>query len=97
LTEILKQGQYRPMSVEEQVTILWAATNGHTDDIPVDRVRAFEDGLLEYMRSAHGDLLKRIATEKEIKPDLADELKKAVTNFKSGSDFSSRPLAAAAR
>lgn len=97
LTEILKQGQYRPMPVEEQVTILWAATNGHTDDVPVDRVRAFEDAFLEYMRSAHSDLLKRIATEKEIKEDLAGELKKAVTNFKSGSDFSSRPAAAAAR
>jgi len=97
LTEILKQGQYSPMPVEEQVTILWIATNGYVDDVPVERIRDFETAVLEYMRSAHSDLLQRIVTEKEIKPDLAEELKKAVVNFKSGSDFASRPIAAAAR
>ena len=45
LTEILKQGQYQPMPVEEQVAVIWTATNGYLDDVPVERVREFEAGL----------------------------------------------------
>jgi F-type H+-transporting ATPase subunit alpha len=97
LTEVLKQGQYQPMPVEEQVTILWIATNGYLDDVAVDQVRAFENQVLEYMRSAHSDLLQRIATEKSITDDIGGALKKAVENFKAGSQFASRPAAAAAR
>src|SRR5215207_8038044 len=70
LTEVLKQGQYQPMPVEEQVTILWIATNGYLDDVPVEQVRAFESQVLEYMRSGNSDLLQRIATEKSITDDI---------------------------
>ena len=53
LTEVLKQGQYQPMPVEEQVAILWAATNGYLDDVPVEDVRDFEAEFLENLRTAH--------------------------------------------
>jgi len=96
LTEVLKQGQYQPMPVEEQVAILWAATNGYLDDVPVERVREFEAQVLEYLRSAHSDLLKRIATEKALSDELTAALRKAVENFKAGSQFASKPAAAAA-
>ncbi|HKG26210.1 MAG TPA: F0F1 ATP synthase subunit alpha [Thermomicrobiales bacterium] len=96
LTEVLKQGQYQPMPVEEQVAILWVATNGYLDDVPVERVREFEAQVLEYLRSAHSDLLKRIATEKALSDELTAALRKAVENFKAGSQFASKPAAAAA-
>ncbi|HEY7030969.1 MAG TPA: F0F1 ATP synthase subunit alpha [Thermomicrobiales bacterium] len=93
LTEVLKQGQYQPMPVEEQVAVLWIATNGYLDDVAVDQVRAFEDQALEYLRSAHSDILQRIATEKELKDDLVAALRKAVENFKAGSQWASKAAA----
>jgi F-type H+/Na+-transporting ATPase subunit alpha len=96
LTETLKQGQYSPLPVEEQVAVLWFATNGHLDDIPVDKVRAFEAGMLEYLRSTKSDLLKSIASEKEITDDIGEALKTAVTDFKAGTDFTSTTTATAA-
>ena len=95
LTETLKQGQYQPMPVEEQVVVLWTATNGYLDDIPVDRVREFEAGLLEYFRSAKSDLLATIASEKEISDATAEALKAAVSDYKGGTEFAS-PTASAA-
>jgi F-type H+-transporting ATPase subunit alpha len=93
LTEVLKQGQYQPMPVEEQVAILWVATNGYLDDVPVDQVRAFENQVLEYLRSAHSDILQRIATEKALSDELIAALRKAVENFKAGSQFASKAAA----
>ncbi|MEA2527645.1 MAG: F-type H+/Na+-transporting ATPase subunit alpha [Thermomicrobiales bacterium] len=96
LTEILKQGQYQPMPVEEQIAILWVATNGYLDDVPVEQVRAFEAQFLEYMRAAHSDLLQRIAAEKALSDELSATLRAAVESFKAGSQFASRPAVAAA-
>ncbi len=96
MTEILKQGQYQPMPVEEQVAILWAATNGVLNDVPTDQVQAFESEYLEYLRTAQADLLRRIAEEKALSDDLIAALRTATENFKGGSRFASRPAAAAA-
>jgi F-type H+-transporting ATPase subunit alpha len=96
LTESLKQGQYQPMPVEEQVVVIWTATNGLLDDVPVDRVREFEAGLLDYMRSTKSDILKRIATEKALSDELIEALRAAVTDFKAGTTFTSAPVTAAA-
>src|SRR5690606_14522298 len=60
LTEILKQDQYQPMPVEEQVAIIFAATNGYLDDIPVEQVRPFEKEFLPYLRNSHPEILKSI-------------------------------------
>jgi F-type H+-transporting ATPase subunit alpha len=70
LTEILKQPQYSPMDVEKQVLVIWAATNGFVDDIPVEDVRRFESGLLKFRRElasrrARGDLREEIADRRD--------------------------------
>ncbi len=95
MTEILKQGQYQPMPVEEQVAILWAATNGFLNDVPTDQVQAFESEYLEYLRTAGADLLRRIADEKALSDELIAALRSATENFKGGSRFAARPEATA--
>src|SRR5215470_2347839 len=64
LTELLKQPQFSPMKLEEQVVVIYAGVNGYLDPIPVDRVRPFEEGLLTALRSQHRELLAKIAGEK---------------------------------
>jgi F-type H+/Na+-transporting ATPase subunit alpha len=98
MTEVLKQGQYRPMPVEEQVAILWAATNGYLEDVPVDQVQAFEADYLDNLRTAHSDLLQQIATEKALSDELIASLRNATEDFKAGSQWASTaPVAVAAR
>jgi len=82
ITEVLKQTQYVPMSLEKEVTILYAVINGYLDDIPVDRVRAFEDGFHRFMETNRPEIGRRIATEKAISADTEGALKKAILEFK---------------
>jgi F-type H+-transporting ATPase subunit alpha len=89
LTETLKQGQYRPLPVQEEIVAIWAATNGYLDDIAVGDVRGFEDDLLEYFRSTKGSVLDAIAKDKEITEDTANLLHAALKDFKAGSRFTS--------
>jgi F-type H+-transporting ATPase subunit alpha len=95
LTETLKQGQYQPMPVEEQVAVIWTATNGYLDDVPVERVREFEAGLLDYLRSTKADILSRIASEKALSDELTVALKTAVIDFTAGTEFTSTTATAA--
>ena len=88
MTEVLKQGQYQPMPVAEQIAILWAASNGYLDDVPVDRVREFEAQFLETLRTANSELLERILTERELSDEIVAGLKTAIENFKGGTNFS---------
>ena len=60
LTELLKQPQFSPLKVEEQVVVIYAGTSGYLDPLPLDRVREFETGLLALMRSEHKDVLDAI-------------------------------------
>jgi len=83
LTEVLKQPQYQPMPVEEQVAIIWVATNGYLDDVLVEHVREFERQYLDYLRTSHPQILQRIATEKELKDDLIQQLHEVTRAFKS--------------
>ncbi|HEV2065259.1 MAG TPA: F0F1 ATP synthase subunit alpha [Thermomicrobiales bacterium] len=83
MTEVLKQSQYSPLPVEEQVVILWAGSAGMLDDVPVEQVRNFERDLLETMRTSHQDLLDRIRNEKALSDDLVEALTKATRDFKS--------------
>jgi F-type H+-transporting ATPase subunit alpha len=96
LTEVLKQDQFQPMPIAEQVTILWAATNGYLDDVPVDQVRAFEAEFLETMRTAQADLLSRIATEKALSDEVIAALRQAIESFKAGSRFAAKSAAGTA-
>jgi len=74
LTELLKQGQYVPMPVEEQVVAIFAGVRGYLDKIEVNKVTRFEQGFLAEIRSKHGDILTEIRTAGEIKPDLEKKL-----------------------
>jgi F-type H+-transporting ATPase subunit alpha len=69
LTEILKQPQYRPLAVERQVAIMFAATNGYLDAVPVDRLRPYEDGLYGFLDSRHPGVLATIADKKILDDD----------------------------
>lgn len=82
LTEVLKQPQYQPMPVAEQVAIIWVATNGYLDDILVEHVREFERQYLDYLRTSHPQILERITTEKELKDDLIQQLHEVTRAFK---------------
>lgn len=88
MIEILKQGQFVPMAMEDQVMILWVATNGHLDDIPMDRIKAFEEGFYPFMAKKFPDVAHKIKTDGKLSDDIADALKKAISQYKTefGSD-----------
>ena len=81
LTELLKQPQFAPMQMEEQVCVLYAGVNGYLDPLPVNRVRAFQDGLLSTLKSKHAAMLEAIRSSKDLSDDAAKELKGAVEAF----------------
>jgi len=81
LTELLKQDQYSPMSVEEQVVVLYAGTKGYLDDIPTERVREYESSLLSRAREEQEALLRDIVEKKDLTPEMEDLLKKFVEEF----------------
>ncbi len=81
LTELLKQPQFSPLKMEEQTCVIYAGVNGYLDPLPVNRVRAFEDGLLAVLRSQHADLLDAIRSSKDLSDDSAAKLKSVVETF----------------
>ncbi|HEY8126510.1 MAG TPA: F0F1 ATP synthase subunit alpha [Methylocystis sp.] len=81
LTELLKQPQFSPLKMEEQTCVIYAGVNGYLDPLPVNRVRAFEDGLLALLRSQHGDILESIRTTRDLTDETAAKLKSVVENF----------------
>ncbi|MBU4453349.1 F0F1 ATP synthase subunit alpha [Candidatus Parcubacteria bacterium] len=81
-TEILKQGQYEPMAVENQVAIIYAATNGYLDDVEVEKVGEWERKFHEFLNMQRGQLLEKIKTEKTLSEELENELKQAIEDFK---------------
>jgi F-type H+-transporting ATPase subunit alpha len=80
--EILKQPQYAPMSVEQQIMIIYAVTNGHLDDVPVNRVRAFEHGLHEYVSARFPEIGETIRTTKKLEDEMTTKLVTAITEYK---------------
>jgi F-type H+-transporting ATPase subunit alpha len=82
VVEVFKQQQYDPISVEAQSSILWAVQNNFLDDVPVDKVKNFQQKLSEYFHTRKPELLKKILKEKAISDAIAAELKAAVTEFK---------------
>jgi F-type H+-transporting ATPase subunit alpha len=81
LTELLKQPQFNPMPVEEQVASIYAGTNGFIDGIDVGAVTRYEAAMLSYLRSDHADILKTIRETKALDDDTAAKLKDALTKF----------------
>ncbi len=82
IMEIFKQGQYNPIPVEVQVLVIWTAQNGYLDQVPVARVKEFQNKLTEYFTTRKGDLLARIGKEKAISDALKADLKAAADEFK---------------
>jgi F-type H+-transporting ATPase subunit alpha len=82
LTEILKQDQYAPLSVEKQVLSIYVATSGQMDSVPVNEVRRFEGELLQFVETNHGSILKSIRDKKALDDGIRAEIKKAVDAFK---------------
>ncbi len=81
-TEVLKQDQSVPLSMQQQVVILFALVNGHLDDVEIPRVAAFEQALRGFMESNHPDLLAKIADEKQLNDELEGTLTAAIEEFK---------------
>ncbi len=84
MVELLKQGQYVPMSMEDQVIVLFTGTQGYMDDIPVEAVRKFEEEFLRYIRDRKADIKKEIGEKKAIDDALKAKLIAAVEDFKKG-------------
>ncbi|HEY3871560.1 MAG TPA: F0F1 ATP synthase subunit alpha [Actinocrinis sp.] len=83
MVEVLKQGQYSPYPVEDQVVAIWAGTSGELDEVPAEDVRRFERELLDHLKSAHAEILTSIATTSEkLSDDTINLLKSAVSGFK---------------
>ncbi len=82
LIEILKQPQYEPAPVEEQVILIFTAINGHLDDIPTDKVKDFEGKFLQFIRDKHTGIAMEIKEKKKIEEDTSNNLERAITEFK---------------
>jgi F-type H+-transporting ATPase subunit alpha len=82
LTEVLKQLQFRPLSLAQEVSILYAGVNGHLDDVELGKVRAFEDALNQFLQGNYPGLLKEIDEKKELTPEVEEKLKTAIQQFK---------------
>jgi F-type H+-transporting ATPase subunit alpha len=82
LVELLKQSQYSPFSVEEEVVSIWAGTTGQLDDIPVADIRRFETEFLQFLRHSRKALLDSIASTQDLSDDTIEGLKKAIAEFK---------------
>ena len=82
MVELLKQGQYKPVPVERQVVIIYAGTQGYLDDLPVERVREFEDGLYAFLDKEYGDLMHDLRAKYDMTEAIEAKLKQAITTFK---------------
>ncbi len=80
LTELLKQPQFSPLKMEEQVAVIYAGVNGYLDNLPVSRVREFEDTVLGALRGRHTDILDAIRTSKDLSDDVAAKLQAVVAD-----------------
>ena len=92
LVELLKQPQYSPFPVEEQVVSIWAGGNGYLDDVPVEDVSRFETDFLDYLRRSHAGILQTIRESLALAEDTVTALKDAVAEFRKGFETSSGEL-----
>ena len=81
-TEMLKQPQYQPLALAEEVIILFAVNEGLIEDLPIERCAAFQDELLRFISAGHADLVDAIARDRDITPETDSALTEAINNFK---------------
>ncbi len=84
LTELLKQPQFSPLPTEKEIAIIFAGTNGFLDDLKIEQIRAFEDGLYKYLDASQSALMQDIVTKKTLDDDLKNRLKDALKEYKDG-------------
>ena len=84
IVEVLKQDQNSPLEVEEQVVIIYAVINNFLKDIAVDKIKQYQDDLLDHIKSTCPDILTSIKTEKVMKPEIEEQLKKVLADFAKG-------------
>ncbi len=82
LSEVIKQPQYQPVPLERQVAILYVATKGYLDDVPTPRVRDFESQFMRYLETQRAEVMRRLATTKDLSDDTATALEEAVNEFR---------------
>ena len=87
VTELMKQHQYAPMSIAEQAAVIYASNEGYLANIPVNKVGAFEAGLLRYLRDQHGDFMADIDNTANFNDDIANQFKTAIESFKQNHSF----------
>ena len=87
VTELMKQNQYAPMSIAEQAAVIYASNEGYLADVPVNKVGAFEAGLLRYLRDQHGDFMADIDNTANYNDDIANQFKSAIENYKQNHSF----------
>jgi len=81
LTEMLKQGQYSPLSMEQEVLIVFVGNQGYLDKLAVDQIKAFERELYSYFESKHSDILEEIKGKRELTDELRGRLIKALDQY----------------
>jgi F-type H+-transporting ATPase subunit alpha len=81
-TEVLKQAQYRPLALEQEVIVLFAVNSGPMADVPLDRCADFEDQLLRYVASSHPDIVQSIAESRDLTDEVEGRLSQAINDFK---------------
>jgi F-type H+-transporting ATPase subunit alpha len=91
MVELLKQGQYKPMPVGDQVLSIYAGVNGYLDDVPVDTVLQFEADLLHYVQQHHSELKKELASIGKIDDKVAGRLKEIIVTFKQKMGYGAKP------
>ncbi|HZU13225.1 MAG TPA: F0F1 ATP synthase subunit alpha [Chloroflexota bacterium] len=96
-TEVLKQPEFEPLSMHEEVEILFALGRGYLDDVPVDRIQQFQREFRRYMAASHADLADSIEREKQLTTEIEQELRAAIDDFKQSTGFSAAAPAAAAQ
>ncbi len=82
ITEVLKQLQYQPMTLEKQVSIMYAVINGYMDDVAIDKIKDFEDAFHRYMEGAHAELLASILDKRQLDGEITEALVTAIAEFK---------------
>ena len=82
MVELLKQPQYQPMTAEDQVAVIWAATNAYLDGVPVSAIRKYEVEFLQFLKSKYATVVTGLRDRKELTEEIVTGLKKAADEFK---------------
>jgi|688.fasta_scaffold38624_3 F-type H+-transporting ATPase subunit alpha len=81
LLEVMKQPQYSPVTVEDQVVVIYAASNGYMDELPVDSIKRYESELLDFVHATHADIINDLRVQKALTDDVVAKLKSALSSF----------------